>query len=352
MNLSPEEKLRYERHLSLPNVGLEGQLRLKNSRVLIVGVGGLGSPASLYLAAAGVGQIGLVDPDRVSVSNLQRQILYSSHQLRTSKVHSAKHRLESLNPYPQIETYDTAITSKNALELISKYDVIIDGTDQFSTRYLIQDACFLSQKPYVYGAIYRFDAQVSVFFPPRGPCYRCLYPEPPQGISMDCNEAGVLGVLPGIIGTLQATETLKMLLNLGTPLMGRLLTLDVLEMDFRSIQMTPHPGCILCGPNPKITSLEEQNYSQTSCMQSPLKSSQLVDVRTWAEFQTGHLEGAIHIPLQDLKDRLQDLNPSLDTLIYCQTGLRSEQAVNLLRSSGFKEVNHIQGGLSKFLLSR
>ncbi|MEO5970620.1 MAG: molybdopterin-synthase adenylyltransferase MoeB [Bdellovibrionia bacterium] len=357
MKLTPPERLRYNRHLILPEVGELGQIKLKQGSVLIVGAGGLGSPAALYLGAAGVGRIGLIDPDCVSISNLQRQILYSVDQVDRPKVGCAKEKLQSLNPEIEIETYESTLNAHNALELIQSYDVIIDGTDNFPARYLINDACVLAGKPNIYGAISRFDAQVSLISAPGGPCYRCLYPEPPSaGAIPNCNEAGVLGVLPGIVGTIQATEALKWILEIGTSLSGRLMIIDALSMEFSTLRLERKKDCAACGTNPSIRTLIESNPSCSMSLTPedfieklrPGKTFQLLDVRSQEEYDGSHLEEAIHIPLVNLKSEVDKLNSQQEIVVYCESGIRSLKAIGILKTLGFNQVWQLEGGLRNF----
>jgi len=358
MGLSEQEQVRYSRHIALPQVGMEGQLKLKNARVLIIGAGGLGSPAGLYLAAAGIGQIGIVDDDLISLSNLQRQVLYSADQVQTSKTLAAKKRLSSLNSEIQIQTYNHRLTAENSLGIISSYDVILDGTDNFSTRYLINDACVLAGKPNIYGAIFGFDGQASLFYPPGGPCYRCLYPQPPEpGAVPSCNENGVLGVLPGIIGTIQAAEAIKYVLGIGTTLQGRLLTFDALSMNFSTIRFNSRVDCPSCGKGPRIQSLIEHSVScgfEISAQELFIKirenpdEIQIVDVRNLDEYENGHIGGALHIPLDQLGGRAKELDPKKEIIVYCRSGVRSLRAVEVLNSMGIMNVFQLRPQSEEF----
>jgi molybdopterin/thiamine biosynthesis adenylyltransferase/rhodanese-related sulfurtransferase len=361
--LSYEEIRRYGRHLIIPEVGMAGQRRLKASRVLVVGAGGLGSPISLYLAAAGVGHIGLVDFDRVDESNLQRQILYTTKDVKRPKLEAAKERLTAMNPHIEVETYETRLTSENALEIMKDYDVIVDGTDNFPTRYLVNDACVLLGKPNVYGSIFRFDGQVSVFDARRGPCYRCLYPEPPPpGLVPSCAEGGVLGVLPGVVGALQAMETLKLILGIGQPLIGRLLLFDGLHMSFTELKLRKDPNCKVCGPNPTVRELidyeafcgvtpsagESSMHITPEELYRKLSSGEkvfLLDVREEVEYEICHLENAVLIPLSKLPERVNELSLTDEIVAYCHTGARSSMAVKLLRDLGFRRVRNLAGGI-------
>ncbi len=367
-SLSPEEVARYSRHLILPEVALEGQKRLKAARVLIVGAGGLGSPLGLYLAAAGVGRIGLVDFDVVDFSNLQRQVMHGTSDVGRPKLHSARDRLRDINPGVTIDLYETPLKAANALSIIEPYDVIVDGTDNFPTRYLVNDACVLLGKPNVYGSIFRFDGQASVFHPPHGPCYRCLYPEPPPpGEVPSCAEGGVLGVLPGLVGCIQATETVKLILGRGTPLIGRLLLYDALAMSFREFQVRRNPECPLCGDRPTITRLID--YDEF-CGVRPLPPAPaaapgsgdmtveelkemlergmevlVLDVRNPEEFQICRIPGTQLIPLAELPARLGELDPARDIVVHCKSGVRSQKAVHFLRQQGFGRVRNLRGGI-------
>jgi adenylyltransferase/sulfurtransferase len=363
--LTNDEVRRYSRHLIMPEVGLDGQRRLKAARVLCIGAGGLGSPVALYLAAAGVGRIGIVDFDVVDFSNLQRQVLHGTPDVGRPKLQSAKDRLNALNPGVEIELHETALTSKNALELFAPYDVIIDGTDNFPTRYLVNDACVLLGKPNTYGSIFRFEGHASVFATKDGPCYRCLYPEPPPpGLVPSCAEGGVLGVLPGIIGTIQATEAIKLILGTGEPLIGRFLIFDALRMRFRELKLRKDPECPVCGTHPTVTELidYEQFCGITQPVATPsgerettageLKSRidrgedlVILDVREPQEFQICRIPGSILIPLGDLPKRVQELDPDRDMVVHCKSGVRSAKAVAFLRGAGFARVANLKGGI-------
>jgi molybdopterin/thiamine biosynthesis adenylyltransferase/rhodanese-related sulfurtransferase len=362
MPLTPEQIQRYSRHLTLPQVGIQGQQRLAEASVLLVGVGGLGSPLAIYLAAAGVGRLGIVDFDTVDVSNLQRQILYSSEDIGCSKVERAAERIHGINPHVAVETHPVRFDAANAFELVDAYDVIVDGTDNFATRYLVNDACVLRGKPNVYGSIFRFEGQVSVFGVDGGPCYRCLFPEPPPpGTVPSCAEGGVLGILPGIIGTLQATETIKLLLSRGDSLNGRLLLFDAMEMRFRELAIRRDPGCPVCGDDPSITELA---VSDATCelpvddvdelaptelarriAEAPLH---LLDVRTDEEWAIVHLDGALHIPIAELAQRIGELDPAAPLVVYCKIGARGARAVRILAEHGFTRVMNLSGGLDRW----
>jgi adenylyltransferase/sulfurtransferase len=363
--LSHEELIRYSRHLVLPAIGLEGQQRLKAARVLIVGAGGLGSPAALYLAAAGVGALGLVDWDVVDRSNLQRQILHGTGMVGRPKLDSARARIADLNPHVRLETISTRLTSANALDILGGWDVVLDGSDNFPTRYLVNDACVLSGRPNVYGAVLRFEGQVSVFDARHGPCYRCLYREPPPPeLVPSCAEGGVLGVLPGIIGSLQALEAIKLVTGVGNSLLGRLLLFDGLKLQFREIALTKDPDCAVCGPHPTVTRLIDYDAfcgmrdegrgtgdgweigpTQLQAERRSNKNLVLLDVREPFEWDIGHLDGARLIPLGQLPARLRELDGHADIVAYCHHGMRSLQAVEILRAAGFSKVRSLEGGI-------
>ena len=365
--LTAEERLRYSRHLTLPSVGVDGQRRLKAARVLIVGAGGLGAPTALYLAAAGVGTIGLVDNDMVDVTNLQRQLLYGTRDVGRAKLDAARDRLHDLNPHVHVETHSAWLSSANALELIARYDIVIDGTDNFATRYLVNDACVLLDKPNVHGAIFQFDGQASVFATTDGPCYRCLYPAPPPAGSVpNCAEGGVFGVLPGLIGTIQATETLKLILGIGETLAGRLLMIDALSMEFRSVRINRDPNCPMCGTR-TITELIDYDefcgtpsLSATQATVHEITPSALaarmangddfdfVDVRDPHEYATSRIEGARLIPLATLGAAISSLNPSRDIVLMCRSGKRSADAARQLQAAGFDRVMSLAGGILRW----
>jgi sulfur-carrier protein adenylyltransferase/sulfurtransferase len=364
--LSNEEVLRYSRHLIMPEVGMEGQLKLKSAKVLCVGTGGLGAPLGLYLAAAGVGRIGIVDFDAVDRTNLQRQILFSSADVGRRKIEAAADRLHGLNPDIQIDPYEKRLTSENALDLFKNYDIIVDGTDNFPTRYLVNDACVLLKKPNVYGSIFRFEGQVSIFGYPEGPCYRCLYPEPPPpGLVPSCAEGGVLGVLPGIVGAIQAAEALKLIIGKGEPLIGRLLLFDALAMRFRELKLRKNPDCPACGAHPTITKLidyaefcgirgEEAPAPQSSVPEITARELKLrldrgddvfiLDVREPHEYQICNLGGYL-IPLGDLPRRVNELDSSREIVAHCRSGKRSAEAADFLRQAGFGKVLNLKGGI-------
>jgi molybdopterin/thiamine biosynthesis adenylyltransferase/rhodanese-related sulfurtransferase len=367
-NLSNEEIRRYSRHLIMPEFGMEGQRRMKQGSVLLIGAGGLGSPLALYLAAAGVGHIGLVDFDVVDESNLQRQIAHGTSTLGVRKTESAKRRLLDLNPNVEVTTYEEQVTSENAFELLGPYDVIVDGTDNFPTRYLTNDASVMLGKPNVYGSIFRFEGQATVFHPKAGgPCYRCLYPEPPPpGLVPSCAEGGVLGVLPGVIGTIQATETIKLIAGIGEPLIGRLMLYDALAMRFRELKLRRNPDCPVCGDNPTVTELID--YEQfCGIMPEPTRADSyeitpievadwlkredapiLLDVREPNEWDIGHLSGATRISVNELQGRMNELDTAREMVVYCRSGVRSGRAVDMLRAAGFRKVKNMTGGILRW----
>jgi len=368
IQLSQEEYFRYSRHLMLPEVGVEGQKRLKGASVLITGSGGLGSPIALYLAAAGVGRIGLADYDTVEDSNLQRQIIHGTSTVGMFKVESARARISDLNPFVQVETYNAVLTSNNITEIAEGYDVLVDGSDNLATRYLLNDFAVINGKPYIYGSIFRFEGQVSVFDSRNGPCYRCLFPAPPPPELMpSCSSVGVLGVLPGIIGTIQANETIKVLLGIGQPLIGRLLLLDAQEMRFSEILLRKNPACPVCGEAPTIHALVDYEqfcgvpYRRAGAQDSPefdllplelydrLKNGEnitLVDVRDPVESQVSSLPAAINIPLERLLGRLGEIPRDYPVVVFCRTGSRGLQAAVMLKQAGFPDVKHLKGGIN------
>jgi molybdopterin/thiamine biosynthesis adenylyltransferase/rhodanese-related sulfurtransferase/molybdopterin converting factor small subunit len=362
--LSHAEVLRYSRHLLLPEVGVAGQRKLKAARVLTIGAGGLGSPLSLYLAAAGVGTIGIVDFDSVDLTNLQRQIVHGTSTLGHSKLESAKARLTDLNPNVSVETHETRLTSENALDLIREYDIVVDGTDNFPTRYLVNDACVLLGKPNVYGSIFRFEGQASLFYAKEGPCYRCLYSEPPPpGLVPSCAEGGVLGVLPGIIGSIQALETIKWIIGAGDLLVGRLLLFDALKLRFRELKLRKDPNCPICGEHPTIHELidyqafcgigAEPDYSGLEISVEELVRERqdkgddlvLIDVREPHEWEISHIDGARLIPLGQLPDRLGELDGHSEIVTHCHHGARSMKALEILKGAGFSKVRSLAGGI-------
>jgi molybdopterin/thiamine biosynthesis adenylyltransferase/rhodanese-related sulfurtransferase len=370
VSLNSAQVQRYARHLIMPEVAMEGQKRLKAARVLCIGTGGLGSPLSLYLAAAGVGTLGLADFDVVDVSNLQRQIIHFTSDVGRSKIDSAREKLEALNPDLNVVRHEQTIDSSNALELFAGYDVIVDGTDNFPTRYLVNDACVLLGKPNVYGSIFRFDGQATVFFPPGGPCYRCLYPEPPPpDLVPNCAEGGVLGILPGLIGVVQATETVKLILRAGRPLIGRLLLYDALEMSFREMKVRKNHRCPICGPNATIRELiDYQEFCGLhSAGNGPAKGSAadgdeitplelkalidqgaatvILDVRNPEEIAICRIAGSTVIPLPELPGRLSELDQAASYVVHCKSGMRSAKAIGVMQAAGFSRLKNLSGGI-------
>lgn len=366
--LSNEEIKRYSRHLIMPEVTMEGQKRLKAARVLVVGTGGLGSPLLAYLAAAGVGKIGIVDFDRVDYSNLQRQILHTTSSVGKLKTESAAAAMKEINPHIEVSRYDLPLRAENAMEIIRDYDVVADGTDNFATRYLVNDACVLLDKPNVYGSIFRFDGQATVFWASRGPCYRCLYPEPPDpGLVPSCAEGGVLGVLPGIIGVVQAIETVKLIIGKGDPLIGRLLLFDALKMRFREMKLRKDPTCPICGPQATIKELMDYDqFCGTPPVDAPARkmlnlpeisprelkarmdagdTPVLLDVREPHETQICSIPGATFIPIGELPGRLHELDSAREIIIYCKGEIRTGQAFRLLQQAGFGKLKALEGGI-------
>jgi adenylyltransferase/sulfurtransferase len=365
-SLSNDEILRYSRHLIMPEVGMEGQLKLKQARVLCIGAGGLGSPLALYLTAAGVGTLGIVDFDVVDFTNLQRQIIHGTQDVGRKKLDSAADTLRGINPNVDIRKFETRLSSANALELFREFDIIADGTDNFPTRYLVNDGCVLTGKPNVYGSIFRFEGQASVFATKEGPCYRCLYPEPPPpGLVPSCAEGGVLGILPGLVGVIQATETIKLILGSGEPLIGRLLLVDALSMRFRELKLRKNPDCPACGTHPTVTELIDYNQfcgirgeeapaptAMTDMTVEELKKRLdrgdelfVLDVREPHEYQICNLGGHL-IPLNDLPKRVSELDSSHEIVVHCKLGGRSAKAVEFLRQSGFTKVHNLAGGIN------
>jgi sulfur-carrier protein adenylyltransferase/sulfurtransferase len=363
--LNNDEILRYSRHLIMPEVGMEGQQKLKAARVLCIGAGGLGSPLALYLAAAGVGTLGIVDFDVVDYTNLQRQIIHTTADVGRKKLDSAADKLKAINPFLKLRTFETKLTSENALALFSEFDIIADGTDNFPTRYLVNDACVLTGKPNVYGSIFRFEGQASVFATEEGPCYRCLYPEPPPpGLVPSCAEGGVLGILPGLVGVMQATEVIKLILGKGEPLIGRLLLIDALGMKFRELKLRKNPDCPVCGMNPTVTRLIDYNEfcgirGEEKPMESGISEIQVeelkrrldagddlfvLDVREPHEYQICNIGGHL-IPLGDLPKRVSELDSSREIVAHCRSGVRSAKAVTFLQQAGFKKVHNLAGGI-------
>ncbi|MEI8132110.1 MAG: molybdopterin-synthase adenylyltransferase MoeB [Leptolinea sp.] len=368
-NLSKEEISRYARQIVLPEVGLDGQRKLKASSVLIVGAGGLGSPVALYLTAAGVGHIGIVDYDAVDKGNLHRQVLHSNRKVGFPKVESATARLTDLNPDIQVDGYNEVFNASTASRIADGYDLLVDASDNFPTRYLINDLCVLTQRPFVHGSVYRFEGQVTTFVPGSGPCYRCIFPTPlPAESVSSCAVSGVLGAVPGIVGTLQAAEVLKILLGVGAPLIGRLLLIDSLDLSFQTVQFSKNPACSICGEKPTISQLMDTEAfcgsmilagqpafgPQISApeLQTKIQSYiplQILDVREPGERQISDIFGANHIRLSDLKGRVKELNPSLDTIVYCRSGIRSMKAVGILQDAGFSRVFNLRGGINAWV---
>ena len=366
-DLTRDELLRYSRHIALPEIGTVGQQRLKAGRVLCVGAGGLGSPAAMYLAAAGVGTLGLVDFDSVDLSNLQRQILHGTSDVGRSKLESARARLQEINPHVCLEPHHQALTATNAIDLVSRYDVVLDGSDNFATRYVVNDACVIAGRPNVYGSIFRFEGQAAVFAVRSGPCYRCLHPEPPPaGLVPDCAEGGVLGILPGVIGTVQATEAIKLLLGIGDPLVGRLLLYDALKMRFRELKLPKDPDCPVCGTRPIILEPKDlSGYCMPQTNSGDLASDahadisvqelkarfdsgetpQIIDVREPFEFEICRLPGAVLIPLAQLPARLSEINREREVILQCKVGARSARAAAFLRGQGFANARNLTGGI-------
>jgi sulfur-carrier protein adenylyltransferase/sulfurtransferase len=364
--LNQEEILRYSRHLTLPEVGMDGQLRLKQARVLCVGAGGLGSPVAMYLAAAGVGTLGIVDFDIVDVTNLQRQILHGTTDVGRKKLDSAAETIAAINPNVEIRKFETRLTSANALDILSECDLVVDGTDNFATRYLVNDACVLTGKPNVYGSIFRFEGQASVFATKDGPCYRCLYPEPPPpGVVPSCAEGGVLGILPGLVGVIQATEAIKLILGAGDSLIGRLLLVDALAMRFRELKLRKNPDCPACGNHPTVTELiDYEQFCGIRGAEKPTAASIVdmtveelkqridagddlfvLDVREPNEYQICNLGGHL-IPLNDLPKRVGELDASKEIVVHCKMGGRSAKAVDYLKQQGFSNVHNLAGGIN------
>jgi len=364
-NLSNHEVLRYSRHLIMPEVGMEGQLKLKAAKVLCIGAGGLGSPLALYLAAAGVGTLGVVDFDVVDYTNLQRQVIHTTADVGRKKLDSAAEKVKAINPFIQLRPFETRLTSENALELFRDFEIIVDGTDNFPTRYLVNDACVLTGKPNVYGSIFRFEGQVSVFATQDGPCYRCLYPEPPPpGLVPSCAEGGVLGILPGLVGIMQATEAIKLILGKGEPLIGRLLLVDALGMRFRELKLRKNPECPACGQHPTLTKLIDYNEFcgirgeekpvasnvpeiQPEELKAKLDAGEdvfILDVREPHEYQICNLNGYL-IPLGELPKRAHELDSSREIVAHCRSGVRSAKAVTFLQQAGFRKVKNLAGGI-------
>jgi sulfur-carrier protein adenylyltransferase/sulfurtransferase len=362
IKLTDDERIRYSRHLIMPEVGADGQRRLKDVRVLCIGAGGLGSPVTLYLAAAGIGTIGLVDFDTVDLSNLQRQVLHGTKDVGRSKLESARDRLLDLNPKIDVELHEARFTSANAIELVEAYDIVIDGCDNFPTRYLSSDVCVWTRKPNIYGSVFRFEGQATVFAPHLGgPCYRCLFPEPPDpGSIPNCAEAGVLGVLPGVIGLIQAIEAIKLILGAGQSLVGRLLHFDALKMKFRELNLRRDPQCPVCGENPSIfhpidyemfcgTRIDDEiptiSVRELKSKMDAREPFQLIDVREVFEHEIARIDGAKLIPLREIPARVGELSSDEQIIIHCHSGKRSAEAVRLLRERGFRQVYNLGGGI-------
>jgi molybdopterin/thiamine biosynthesis adenylyltransferase/rhodanese-related sulfurtransferase/molybdopterin converting factor small subunit len=369
--LSKEEVARYSRHLIMPEFGMDGQKKMKQACVLMIGAGGLGSPLAMYLAAAGIGKLGIVDYDTVDYSNLQRQLLHHTEDVGKLKSESAKATVKGINPFVDVQTYNEPLTSANALQLFKDYDIIVDGTDNFPTRYLVNDACVMLKKPNVYGSIFRFEGQVSVFDATKGVCYRCLYPEPPPaGLVPSCAEGGVLGVLPGIIGTMQAIETVKLITGIGEPLINRLLLFDALKMKFRELKLRKNHDCVVCSVHPSVTTLidyeafcgmpsHDHQPTQTNSAMNPFEISVqelkarldagekpfILDVRNPNEYDIVRLQGSKLIPLGDLPARVSELDSSQEIIVHCKMGGRSAQAVDFLKQAGFKKIKNLTGGI-------
>ncbi len=368
--LAQDELLRYSRHLILPDVGIEGQQKLKQARVLLIGAGGLGSPAALYLAAAGVGTLGLVDFDNVDVTNLQRQILHGTKDVGRPKLVSARERIGDVNPHVRLETYETALTSNNALEILRDYDLVVDGTDNFATRYLVNDACVLLGKPNVYGSIFRFEGQASVFAAQGGPCYRCLFPEPPPpGLVPSCAEGGVLGVLPGLVGTIQATEAIKLVVGVGEPLVGRLLLVDTLAMQFRTVTVRRDPACPACGTREIRELIDYEEFCGVHAAAAEPRAVggvveitprelaarlargaelQVIDVREQFEWDIVRIPGARLVPLATLPDVAETMDRDREVVVYCKGGTRSRAAASHLADVGFRRVANLSGGILRW----
>ncbi len=365
--LSQEEILRYSRHLVIPDVGVEGQRRLKDARVLMVGAGGLGSPVGLYLAAAGVGRLGIVEFDDVDVTNLQRQVLHGTKDVGRPKARSARDRIHDVNPHVDVVLHETRLTSGNALDIVRAYDLVVDGADNFATRYLVNDACVLLGKPDVYGSIFRFEGQATVFCTKDGPCYRCLYPEPPPpGLVPSCAEGGVLGVLPGLLGMVQATEAVKLVVGVGEPLVGRLLLVDALRMQFRTVKLRRDPRCPACGTRELTALVDYEQLCGTRGVEEELAGVpaispadldarlrhgddlDLVDVREPGEWAIGRIDGARLAPFSSFADALRTLDSARDVVVYCKSGVRSARAVRQLQAAGFRRVWNLEGGIARW----
>ena len=372
VTLSNQEVERYSRHLIMPEVGMDGQLKLKAASVLCIGVGGLGSPVAMYLAAAGVGRLGVVDFDVVDYSNLQRQVIHGTPDVGRSKLESARDKLVAINPEVTIDMHEMALSSSNAFDVFGDYDIVVDGTDNFPTRYLVNDACVLLRKPNVFGSIFRFEGQVSVFATEQGPCYRCLYPEPPPpGLVPSCAEGGVLGILPGVIGTIQATETVKLIIGVGEPLINRFMIYDALRMKFRELKLRRDPDCPVCGDSPTVTQLIDYEQfcgvtHETQVLDDPSSGDNVtveelkvfidnnegvfvLDVREPQEHQICSIPGAVLIPLGELPNRINELGGHEDMVVHCKSGVRSAKALKILRNAGFKKAKNLSGGILRWI---
>ena len=372
LSLSNQEVERYSRHLIMPEVGMDGQLKLKAASVLCIGAGGLGSPVAMYLAAAGVGRLGLVDFDVVDYSNLQRQVIHGTPDVGRSKLESARDTLVAINPEVAVDLHETALSSSNAFDVLGDYDIVVDGTDNFPTRYLVNDACVLLRKPNVFGSIFRFEGQASVFATKQGPCYRCLYPEPPPpGLVPSCAEGGVLGILPGVVGTIQATETVKLIIGVGEPLINRFMIYDALRMKFRELKLRRDPECPVCGDRPTVTQLIDYEQFCGIAPTSPASDDStsgddvtveelkffidnndgvfLLDVREPQEHQICSIPGSVLIPLGELPNRISELGGHEDVVVHCKSGVRSAKAVKILSDAGFKKVRNLSGGILRWI---
>ena len=372
LSLSNQEVERYSRHLIMPEVGMDGQLKLKAASVLCIGAGGLGSPVAMYLAAAGVGRLGLVDFDVVDYSNLQRQVIHGTPDVGRSKLESARDTLVAINPEVAIDLHETALSSSNAFDVLGDYDIVVDGTDNFPTRYLVNDACVLLRKPNVFGSIFRFEGQASVFATKQGPCYRCLYPEPPPpGLVPSCAEGGVLGILPGVVGTIQATETVKLIIGVGEPLINRFMIYDALRMKFRELKLRRDPECPVCGDRPTVTQLIDYEQFCGITPASPVLDDStsgddvtveelklfidnndgvfLLDVREPQEHQICSIPGSVLIPLGELPNRISELGGHEDVVVHCKSGVRSAKAVKILSDAGFQKVRNLSGGILRWI---
>lgn len=377
--MTNEQVMRYGRHLIMPEVGVEGQEKINAAKVLLIGAGGLGSPSALYLAASGVGEITIIDPDVVDLSNLQRQVIHDTNSVGVPKVESAKKRINEINPNVKVNAIQDTVNNGNVLELVRNHDIVVDGTDNFQTRYMVNDACIFEGKLNTYGSIFRFDGQATVFGSPDGPCYRCLYPEPPPpGMVPSCAEGGVLGILPGIIGVMQATEAIKIIIGKGKPLIGRLLLYDALEMKFRELKIRKDPNCPVCSKNPTITELQDYEYfcgmgsgdalpgdendensgptesisaAGLKALLDSGKKPVLLDVREPQEWDIVALDGAVKIPLGSLPERMNELDTADDIVVYCHHGMRSQKAINFLKKMGFDKLTNLAGGIDAWAIN-